>query len=197
MYVVSVKHLTQTEIDQFVSNIENNSNNIFDWQDHIDECDFCSTRLEETLSFNVNLSNFLQIDTSPKLKAFINKIRADNKETYIAYPIAPALYIPSKSFTIHLADSGSIIVHGVPSKHQYIGSLITKQEDLLIRVIKNTINKNIYLYLVSDDEKKYQNKIVILSNSKTKYHSDQHGKVNLGKINLPDIESITVTIKSE
>lgn len=190
-----MQHLTQIEIDQFVSNIENNSNNLFDWQDHISVCDFCSKRIEETLSFNINLSKFLKVDTSPKLKAFIKDMQAANKETYIAYPMLPALHIPNKSFTVHLAESASD--QDVHSKYQYLGSLITKQEDLLIRVIKNNINKNICLYLVSDDEKKYQNKIVILSNSKTKYHSDDHGKVKLGKINLPDIESLTVTIKSK
>ena len=190
-----MNHLTQVRIDQFVSNIENNSNNIFDWRDHIDECDFCSKRIEEILSFNVNLSKFLKVDTSPKLKAFIKKISADNKDTYVAYPILPALHIPNKSFTVHLAASDP--VHDVPSKYQYIGSLITEQEDVMVRVMKDNISKNIYLFLISYDEKKYQNKIVTLSNSNTKYHSDDHGKVNLGKIDLSDIETLTVTIKSQ
>lgn len=83
----------------------------------------------------------------------------------------------------------------VQHKYQYIGSLITKQEDILIRVMKDNYSKNIYLYLISDDEKKYQNKVVTLSASNKKYHSDNHGKVNLGKIDLSDIENLTVTIK--
>ncbi|NHZ85275.1 MAG: hypothetical protein GWP19_05275, partial [Planctomycetia bacterium] len=177
-----MNHFIQTEIDQFLSNLENNSNYIIDWQDHINVCDFCSKRIEEALSFNLNLSKFLKVDTSSKLKAFIKDIQADNKETYVAYPIIPVLHIPNKSFTVHFADSGTS-THDLHSKYQYLGSLITKQEDLLIRVIKNNMNKNINLYLISDDDKKYQNKIVILSNSNTKYHSDDHGKVNLGKIN--------------
>ncbi|NHZ87043.1 MAG: hypothetical protein GWP19_14420 [Planctomycetia bacterium] len=191
-----MKHLTQIEIDQFVSNLEHNSSNIIDWQDHINECGLCSKRIEEVLSFNTNLSKFLTIDTSPKLKAFIKEIQTANKETCIAYPIPAVSHIPNKSFVIHFADTGAAIQEE-HSKYKYLGSLITKNEDLLIRVIKNNMNKNINLYLISDDEKKYQNKLVILSNSNTKYHSDDHGKVKLGKINLPDIETLTVTIKSK
>ena len=191
-----MKHLTQIEIDQFVSNLEHNSSNIVDWQEHINDCDFCSKRIEEVLSFNINLSKFLKIDTSPKLKAFIKDLQTANKETYIAYPIPAVSHIPNKSFVVHFADTGSTIQEE-HSKYQYLGSLITKKEDLLIRVIKNNIDKNILLYLISDNEKKYQNKLVILSNSKTKYHSDDHGKVNLGKINLPDIATLTVTVKSK
>lgn len=102
-----MQHLTQKEIDQFVSNLENNSNNLFDWQDHINECDFCSKRIEEALSFNVNLTKFLKADISPKVEVFVQKLQAHNKETFIAYPIAPLLYIPNKSFIVHLADSGA------------------------------------------------------------------------------------------
>lgn len=189
-----MQHLTQKEIDQFVSNIENNSNNLFGWQDHINECDFCSKRIEEALSFNVHLSKFLKADISPNVEVFVQKLQAHNKETFVAYPITPMLHIPNKSFIVHLADSGTH-VHDVQHKYQYIGSLITKQEDILIRVMKDNYSKNIYLYLVSDDEKKYQNKVVTLSNSNKKYHSDNHGKVNLGKIDLQDIENLTVTIK--
>ena len=190
-----MQHLTQKEIDQFVSNLDNNSNNSLDWQDHINECDFCSKRIEETLLFNDNLSKFLKIGLSPKLKVFIQKLQAANKETFVAYPIAPMLHIPTKSFTVHLADGGTS-ASDVPSKYQYIGSLITKQEDILVRVMKDNISKKTYLYLIADDAKKYQNKIVILSNHRKKYFSDEHGKVNLGKIDLSDIENLTVVIKS-
>lgn len=189
-----MQHLTQKEIDQFVSKIENSSNNLFDWQDHINECDFCSKRIEEALSFNVNLTKFLKADISPQVEVFVQKLQAHNKETFIAYPIAPLLYIPNKSFIVHLADSGTS-APDVPSKYQYIGSLITKQEDILVRVMKDNISKETYLYLIADDEKKYQNKVVTLSNRRTKYFSDEHGKVNLGKIDLSDIENLTVTIK--
>ena len=70
-----MKHLTQKETDQFISNIESNSDNIFELQDHICDCAFCSKRTEEALSFNVNLSNFLKADLSPKLKAFIKELQ--------------------------------------------------------------------------------------------------------------------------
>lgn len=189
-----MQHLAQKEINQFVSKIENSSNNLFDWQDHINECDFCSKRIEEALSFNVNLTKFLKADISPKVEVFVQKLQAHNKETFVAYPIAPMLHIPNKSFIVHLADSGTH-GHDVQHKYQYIGSLITKQEDILVRVLKDNITKKTYLYLISDDEKKYQNKVVTLSNSNKKYHSDNHGKVNLGKIDLSDIENLTVTIK--
>ncbi len=191
-----MKHLTQIEIDQFVANLEHNSSNIIDWQEHINVCDFCSKRIQEALAFNVNLAKFIRIDASPKLKTFIKDIQVEQKETYIAYPIPAMLQIPHKSFVIQLADVGTA-VNDIHTKYEYLGSLITKKEDLLIRVIKDKINKNICLYLISDNEKKYQNKSVTLSNSKKKYHSDDHGKVKLGKISLPDIATLTVTVKSK
>ena len=121
-----MKHLTQIEIDQVVSNLEHDSNNIIDWQVHINECDFFSKRIEEALLFNVNLSKFLKADTSSKLKAFIRNIQTTNKESYIAYPIPPAIHIPNKSFVVQLADSGTTL-NDEHSKYQYLGSLITKQ----------------------------------------------------------------------
>ena len=42
-----MKHLLQTEIDQLISNIDNNSNKALEWQDHINECDYCLKRVEE------------------------------------------------------------------------------------------------------------------------------------------------------
>ena len=78
-------HLLQEEIDQFVSNLEGKSDNDLDLQDHINKCDFCSKRIEETLSFHVNLEKFIKLETSDKQKDFINKICASNKEVYIAY----------------------------------------------------------------------------------------------------------------
>jgi len=190
-----VKHLTQNAIDQIVLNIENNSDTIFDSEDHINNCDNCSKRIEEALSFNVNLSTFLKLDSSPKLKKFIKELHTDNKEVFVAYPIIPIINIPNKSFAVNYAASAaSPAIH---KKYQYISSFITGEVDVLVRVMKNNFNKNTYLYIISDDEKKYQNKIVTLSNIKKKYQSDSHGKVNLGKIDLPDIEDLAVTIRSK
>ena len=73
-----MKHLNQTAINQFISNIGSNSDNIFELQDHICDCAFCSKRTEEALSFNVNLSNFLKTDLSSKLKAFIKELQTGN-----------------------------------------------------------------------------------------------------------------------
>ena len=73
-----MEHLTQIAIDQFTSNIENDSDNIFELQDHISVCAFCSKKTEEALSFNVNLSNFLKVDLSPKLKTFIKDFQTGN-----------------------------------------------------------------------------------------------------------------------
>lgn len=190
-----MNHLTQAEIDQFVSSVEIISSNIFELKDHINECDFCSKRIEETLSFTVNVSKFLQIDSSPKMRAFIKKISTTNKETFVADHIPLTFHIPNKSFAVHFAESAS--VPDVHSKYQYIGSLITKQEDILVRVMKDNISKNIYLFLISNKKRKYQNMVVTLSNCKTKYQSDSHGKIKLGMINIHDIETLTVTIKSK
>ena len=190
-----MRHLTQSEIEQFVLNIGNNSDTIFDLEDHINNCDYCSKKVEEALSFNANLSNFLKVGASPKQKAFIKDILTDNNKTYIAYPITPLVNIPNQSLTVNYAEGNTI--PATHKKYQYISSFITGDVDVLVRIMKNNINKNTYLYIISDDEKKYQNMIVTLSNINKKYHSDSQGKVNLGKIDLPDIENLTVTISSK
>jgi len=69
-----MKHLSHIQIDQLVSKMEDVSNNLFDWKEHIDGCDFCSNRSKEALSFNVNLEKFLKFDTSLKQKEFVKKI---------------------------------------------------------------------------------------------------------------------------
>ena len=73
-----MKHLTQTAIDQFISNIGSKSDNIFELQNHISVCAFCSKRIEEAILFYVNLSNFLKADLSPKLKAYIKILHTEN-----------------------------------------------------------------------------------------------------------------------
>ena len=92
----------------------------------------------------------------------------------MAYPVIPTLYIPDRSFTVHYAES--VPVHDVISKYNYIGSLITKKKDILVRVIKDNTSKHILLYLVSDDKEKSQNKIVTITNLPGKYKSDSDGK---------------------
>ena len=189
-----MKHLTQHQIDQFVFSIENNSDKIFDSEDHNNVCDYCSKRIEEALSFNVNLSTFLKLDTSLKLKEFIKELQTGNNEVFIAYPVTPSFNIPKKSIAINYAATAAPVTH---KKYQYISSFITGKMDVLVRVMKNNINKNTYLYIISDNVRKYKNKIVTLSNINKKYHSDSNGKVNLSKIDLPNIENLTVTIKSK
>jgi len=189
-----VKHLTQKELEQFIPSLEDDSEFILEWQTHLESCDFCTNRVEEALAFDANLNNFLIIPPSPKQKAFIKKVSAASEDIYVAYPIVPAFNIPDSSFIVHCAESAP--THNIPGKYNYIGSLITKQEDVLVRVMKDNTTKHIYLYLVSDDKKKCQNKVVTITNLPGKYKSDADGKVDLGSINLPDIENLIVTIKS-
>ena len=189
-----MKHLTQLEPKQFILSRDDDSEFILERQAHLSKCDFCSQRIEEALAFDANLTNFLNTPPSPKQKAFIKRISSSSKDTYVAYPVKPAFNIPDCSFIVHLAESAP--VHNVISKYNYIGSLITKQEDILVRVMKDNTSKHILLYLVSDDKEKCQNKVVTITNLPGKYKSDLDGKVDLGQINLPDIENLIVTIKA-
>ena len=122
--------------------------------------------------------------------------RSEAKEMTPMWPIRylPSFSIPDSSFIVHSAES--VPVHNVISKYNYVGSLITKQKDILVRVMKDNTNKHILLYLVSDDKEKCQNKVVTITDLKGKYKSDSDGKVDLGQINLPDIENLIVTIKA-
>lgn len=191
-----MSHLTEIEIDQIIPRIKENISIPLNWQNHFLTCDFCSRQLIDAEFFDINLSKLLKVGVSSKLEEFINKINVNADKTIIAYPMLPVIPILNKSFGVHVAEIATP-VHNKRSKYLYIGSLINKYQDILVRVIKDKDNLNTYLYLISDDKGKYQNKIVTISKYKKKYHSDLHGKVNLGKINLDDLENITVTITSQ
>ena len=81
-----MKHLSHIQIDQLVSisKLEDVSNNYFDCKEHICECNFCSNRIKEALSFNVNLDKFIKLVTSLKQKEFFKKFISENKKTCTA-----------------------------------------------------------------------------------------------------------------
>jgi len=77
-----------------------------------------------------------------------------------------------------------------------LGTFANQTGDLLVRALKDTATGEVSLHLISDKESQYRHVLVSLEGLEGEFPSDAHGKVILGKVELPDLRSATVHIKT-
>ena len=188
-----MKCLANKEIEKFVKLINYESSVNPEWVKHINSCYFCQERVNELLIFTQNLKSLLESKSSTKERTLLQRLIGKNKNLHIAYPIISSNPVFDKSYSTLSAEN---IKKPKLTKYKNITTLKTNDDTILVRIMRNINTNEIVIFLISEDKQKYKNVIVYLSFLDKEYKSDKDGKVNLGKVELPDIDEIVIQIKT-
>lgn len=187
-----MKCLDDKKIEKFADLLTSNSEVEATWIEHIDKCSFCTNRLNEILTFEKNLYSFYNRAVSPKEEAVFRKIVANNKRIKIAYPIVPKKPIIKNSAAV-LSAANDIKPKSL--KYENVATLKTGDDAILVRIMRNIVTNEYSMFIISEDKNKYDKVLVFLSFLNKEFVSDENGEIELGKIDLPNNEDISVQIQ--
>jgi len=162
--------------------------------DHISVCSFCNERFEEKKRFYFEMGEYYKRLPTSRENALVKEIGpAIPEHVFIAFPYVPPQHNIADRISIMAAQSDSLPVSRVVEN---IGLLATQKQDVLVRIMRTVSNKEIFLHLISEREEYYRNVLVRLPFSDKDYIADASGKVTLGKIELPELSTLTVQIQT-
>ncbi len=166
-------------------------------QQHLDECNFCSEQYEELkLQLGLAEQQFSTISES-RVEKFANSLTGEPRAKYIfkAELIKmPASRLPQEnSFNTRAADSAR---PARTTRFQNKGVLSTAGDEILVRIISDMQTGDTHLHLIADDEEKISNVPVLIDSLGREYTTDQLGRINLGKAELPSLDQLKLLIQT-
>jgi len=181
--------LTEFEIEQLVRNCNVNAA----WHTHLQQCDFCRDRFHWLTSYYQGVQKEYESCPTPAIKTILGTQDVAAKSgTYIAYPFISKRVppLPPKNLPILRADSDT------NEPFENIGVLVTENQEVLVRVMRNTETKEVILHLIAGSADKYRNVLVRIPSLEGEYTSDEYGRVPLGRVILPSREELFVEVET-
>lgn len=181
--------LTEIEIEQLVRdcNVQRG------WRTHVQQCDFCRDRLRWLTSYYQRFQEEYELGPTPVLKSILGtQGRVVKPGTYVAYPFISKRVppLPPKNFPVLRADSN------INDPFENLGVLVTEDQEVLVRVMRNTDTKEVTLHLIAESTEKYRHVLVRIPSLEGEYTSDEHGRVSLGRVILPSRDELSVEVQT-
>jgi len=181
--------LTETELEQLVWDCNVQAA----WRTHLQQCDFCRDRFHWLTSYYQRFQEEYELSLTPNLRSVLGtQTDLAKQRTYIAYPFVSERVppLPPKGFPILKADSKT------DDPFENLGVLVTENQEVLVRVMRNTDTKEVTLHLIAESAEKYRNVLVRIPSLEGEYISDEHGRVSLGRVMLPSRDELFVEVQT-
>lgn len=161
--------------------------------DHIGECHFCNSMLDDFSSFYVKVeAEIKKIDVQALQSALYAKNTDPHTFSFFEEHRLP-VHESQTVYTKTLAADSEMT--SLTKKTQNVGVFSSSDERLMIRLLKSKDEKY-SLFLLSDSPELYQNVLVRFVGMDAEYVTDRQGSINIGEIELPDMDHLGIEVRT-
>lgn len=157
---------------------------------HLKECPFCAQRFSEFLEFyNSVEEEYTALDTgNPPLTI------TQTPHRYVLSSLNRVERLEVEQDLIPTLAADSSIMKQAQTVEN-IGVYTSVDDQLMVRILKEP-NGGYTLFLLADDPSLYQNVLVQIVGMEQEYISDAQGQIHLGEIDMPDIDSLGIEVRT-
>ncbi len=163
-------------------------------EEHLEQCRFCREQFASLLGqYRIAEQQFTAFPETAiqALTVVGNKPRSDY---VLVASFLPATRVPVRSghvINTRAADSANATrnIH-----YQNMGTLSTSDGNLLVRILLDSRGGDTWLHLIAEDADKIRNVPIHIDPLGYDTVSDNSGRVNLGNIRLPELETLKVSV---